>query len=364
MAVPFSSLHQKADRLQQMAGQITLLLTQARRRPLSSALRARLAKRGARFHALALDTRAAEIAERAGCAPPTALPVSPSAQRRAQRGTARHGFLRGGQLSHAGLPRRRARHAPSRWLLVVLLGIGLAGGTLWACAGAISPSARPLGLVACTPPAQDDPVLPCPRPTSPPSTTLLGTCPQHDSQPGSPNITQIVSCTEFATETTTLADIGVMAIGLLCLLSWLWTVVRAIGATGQSSAAALGQVVKQFFIAAFVFLVAWSIQAWWVQLEQILLASAHDTGVLPFQTIVFLADVLLVLVIRVGVGLALLKMLLSIVGGAGAFAEGSPRALAVTRRHLTVLAVLVVVLVLSPWFLNVGAQIVTGGFSI
>lgn len=357
MAVPSSSLHQKADRLQQMAGQIALLLTQARRRSASTALLTRLAKRGARFHALALDTRAAEIIERAECGPVGVLGAPASIQRGTQRGKARH--------AHPG--RRQppvARRAAWRGLrlgcwLLLWFGWGLLGWSLWVEATPVPAQAvSPARLLVCTKPTlAADPQAPCPQ--SLPggtSTTLLGTCPSASGTQDH-QVTQIASCTQVSIDATTYAFYGVMGLGLLCLLWWLATLVKAIG--GQHPAA-LGLVVKNFALACFAFLVAWSIQAGFGQLEHLLLAAQQNTEALPFSALVFLVEVLLILLIRVGIGIALLRMLLSFLAGFGAVAEGHPRALAVTTVRLRVIALLLIVLVVAPWLLTQAAHIITG----
>jgi hypothetical protein len=358
MAVPFSSLHQKADRLQQMAGQIALHLFQARRRPVSSALLARLAQRGARFHALALDTRAAEITERAGCGPVAALGTPASIQRGTQRGQARHAHPDRRQPPAA----RRAAWRCVRlicWLLLLVFGWGLLGWSLWVGAMRMPAQAvSPARLLVCTKPTlAADPQAPCPQPLpGGTSTTLLGTCPSASSAQGN-QVTQIASCTQVSIDANTYAFYGIMGFGLLCLVWWLATLVKAIG--GQHPAA-LGLVVRNLALACFAFLVAWSIQAGFGQLEHLLVAAEQNSEALPFSAVVFLGDVLLILLIRVGVGIALLKMLLSFLAGFGAVAEGHPRALAVTTVKIRVIALLLVVLVVAPWLLTQAAHIITG----
>jgi hypothetical protein len=325
VAVP--SLHQTAERFHHLAGQIALLLTQARQRPGSMVLRVRLAQRRTRFHSLAFDARAAERAGRDGREPLAALPVP--------------------------------RLASCPWLLVLLLGCGLIGGALWASSARVSSlPLSPARLVACTKPTlAADPQAPCPQPLpGGTSTTLLGTCPSTSSAQNN-QVTQIASCTQVGMDATTYTFYGVMGLGLLCLVWWLATLVKAIG--GQHPAA-LGLVVKNFALACFAFLVAWSIQAGFGQLEQLLVAAEQNSEALPFSALVFLVEVLLVLLIRVGIGIALLKMLLSFLAGFGAVAEGHPRALALTTVRLRVIALLLVVLVVAPWLLTQVAHIITG----
>ncbi len=358
MAVPFSSLHRKADRLQQMAGQIAQILTQVRRRPASTALLARLARRRARFHALALDARAAEIIERAGCGPVAALGAPPSIQRGTQRGKARHAHLGCRQPPVARCAAWRSLRLGC-WLLLLLFGWGLLGWSLWVGATRMPAQAvSPARLLVCTKPTlAADPQAPCPQPLpGGTSTTLLGTCPSTSSTANN-QVTQIASCTQVSIDANTYAFYGVMGFGLLCLLWWLAMLVKAIG--GQHPAA-LGLVVRNLALACFAFLVAWSIQAGFGQLEHLLLAAEQHSEALPFSVLVFLMEVLLVLLIRVGVGIALLKMLLSFLAGFGAVAEGHPRALAVTTAKLRVIVLLLVVLVVAPWLLTQAAHIITG----
>lgn len=244
------------------------------------------------------------------------------------------------------------------WTLCVSLVLGLVVGGILSWAGAASaerPRADTHRLVACVAPLAAALQVPCPQPDpGGPSTTLLGACPANSP-------TQWASCMALASFASTWAFYLVVLWGLLCALWWLTSVVRLMSPVGTVRASeALSLVLRNGFVAVFAFLVAWSLQALYAQVEVLLLAAQHEPNVLPLQIIGYLALVVLALLIRIGAGVWLLNLLLSLLKGSIALAGHNPRALAGGVERLYLMGGLLFLLLAAPALLSLAAQLIMG----
>ena len=119
---------------------------------------------------------------------------------------------------------------------------------------------------------------------------------------------------------------------------------------------------RNFLIACFTFLVAWSLRGLFFQLETLLLAAQRDPGVLPWQTLLYLFEVGVAFLVQVGAGAVLLSLLLALLKGVFAVAGSDAHALALSRQRLFWMVLLLVVIVAAPSVLSLVAQAITGGF--